>query len=159
MTGLLSAILAFLGAVGSGIVLRRLMSKRPRWMALLGFAIMVAGIISGVTLGFPSRPIGLGLFVFGTICALTAWTVAAPRLTSVILWSMVSAMLVTSALLVLLPGDFVATGIGLALAVSFIWVGFQFWCYWDKHGWRVASGLIAISVISGIIAFTVPPSI
>ena len=159
MMGLLSIALAFLGGIASGVLLVRLMTDRPRWMGVVALVIMLVGSIGGVVFGFPSCLAGWGLFIFGVVAALTAWTVAAPRLTSVILWSMVAALLGRSALAVIIPGNFLAVGIGGALAVSFIWVGFQFWCYWDKHGWRVASGLIAISVISGIIAFTVPPSV
>lgn len=154
-----SLLLAFCTAIVSGAVLPRIMKARPRWTALLALAIMLVGIVAGIILGFPANPIGRALFIYGVVTALTAWTVAAPRLTSVILWSMVAAMLISSALLVLIPGNVLAVGIGIALGVSFLWVGFQFWCYWDKHGWRVATGLISISVISGIIAFSVPPSV
>lgn len=159
MMGLLTIVVAFLAAIVSGVLLVRLMTTKPRRMAVLALIIMLVGIISGVALGFPSSPSGRGLFIFGVVIALTAWTVAAPRLTSVILWSMIAALLGSSALSVIIPGNFLAVGIGVALAVSLIWVAFQFWCYWDKHGWRVASSLITISIISGIIAFTVPPSV
>ncbi|MEM6535069.1 MAG: hypothetical protein AAF613_05445 [Pseudomonadota bacterium] len=157
MTGLLSLVVASLLAVGVGIGLTRLMADRPRWMGLAAFAIMLVGIVAGVILGFPNSDLGRAFFVFGLVTAPTAWTIHAPRLTSVILWSLLASMLLSAALMLTLPVPFRALAIWMALAVSLIWVGFQFWCYWDKRGWRVASGLVLVSLTSGYIVFTTPP--
>lgn len=150
-------LIAFAAALATGVFLPRLMRSRPRWMGFAAFLILLFGIILGVILGFPGNPAGIALFVFGLFCALTAWTVAAPRLTSVTIWSFFASMLSTSALLLLFPGDIRTVGIGVALAISIVWVTFQFWCYWDKRAWRVATGLILVSVVSGIAVYTIPP--
>jgi hypothetical protein len=96
------------------------------------------------------------VIVFGLI-GFSTWK--APRLTSVILWALVASMLFSAALLLTLPIEFKSLALWMALAVPIIWVAFQFWCYWDKHGWRVATGLIIISVVSGAIVFTTPPPV
>ena len=159
MMGLILLLAAFLAALTVGVGLTKFMAARPRWMVFAAFAIMLVSIIISVVLGFPGSELGRTLFTFGLVTALTAWTVHAPRLPSIIVWSLNASMLLSAALMLTLPVEFRALALWMALAVSLIWVAFQFWCYWDKHGWRVASGLIAISVISGIIAFTVPPSV
>ena len=159
MMNLVVLLLALVFAVGFGVAFARFMRHRPRWMGVSAFLIMVVGIIAGVALGFPGSTLGRALFIFGLVSALTAWTVAAPRLTSVIVWSLIAAMLLPSALLVILPFDFRALALWIALAVSLIWVAFQFFCYWDKRGWRVATSLIAVSVLSGYIVFTTPPPV
>lgn len=157
MMGLLLLLFGFLSAIGSGVALTRFMPARPRWMGFTAFLIMVMSIVASTIVGFPGSAIGRAIFVFGIVTALTAWTVHAPRLTSVILWSIVASMLLSAALLLTLPIEFRALALWMALAVSLIWVAFQFWCYWDKHGWRVAAGLITVSVVSGYIVFTTPP--
>lgn len=157
MMDLIVLLAAFLAAIGAGVGLTRFMATRPRWMGGVAFLIMLVGIVVGVVLGFPGSGLGRAVFVFGFVTALTAWTVHAPRLTSVILWSLVASMLLSAALLLTLPYEFRALAIWMALAVSIIWVAFQFLCYWDKHGWRVASGLITVSIVSGYIVFTTPP--
>ena len=133
------------------------MATRPRWMGFAAFLIMLVSIIISIVLGFPGSGVGRALFVFGLVSALTAWTVHAPRLTSVIIWSLIASMMLSAAHLITLPIEFRALALWMALAVSLIWVAFQFWCYWDKHGWRVASGLIVISLVGGYVVFTVPP--
>lgn len=156
MMGLILLLVAFLVAIGVGVGLTRVMAARPRWMGFVAFLIMLISIITGVVLGFPGSDAGRAFFIFGLVTTLTAWTVYAPRLTSVILWSLVASMLLSAALLLTLPMEFRALALWMALAVSLIWVAFQFCCYWDKHGWRVASGLILVSMVSGYIVFTTP---
>lgn len=157
MMGLVLLLATFLAALGAGVGLTKLMAARPCWMGFAAFAIMLVSIIISVIFGFPGSEIGRALFTFGLVTALTAWTVHAPRLTSVIVWSLIASMLLSAALMLTLPVEFRALALWMALAVSLIWVAFQFWCYWDKHGWRVAGGLILVSMISGYIVFTTPP--
>ena len=157
MMGLILLVVALLAGFGLGVGVTRFMAARPRWMGFAAFLIMLVSIIESVVLGFPGSGAGRALFTFGLITALPAWTVHAPRLTSVILWSLVASMLLSAALMLTLPVEFRALALWMALAVSLIWVAFQFWCYWDKHGWRVASGLIVVSMVSGYIVFTTPP--
>ncbi|MEM9179477.1 MAG: hypothetical protein AAGA89_07180 [Pseudomonadota bacterium] len=159
MMGLVILLVAFLAAIIAGMGLTRIMAARPRWMGFTAFMIMLVGIIVSIILGFPGSIPGQALFTFGLVTALTAWTVHAPRLTSVIFWSLLASMLLSAALLLTLPIEFRALAIWMALAVSLIWVAFQFWCYWDKRGWRVATGLILVSMVSGYIVFTVPPPV
>ncbi len=157
MTDMIVLALAFCVALVVGVGLTKIMSVRPRWMGGTAFTVMIISLIAGIVLGFPGSGIGNALFAFGLVTALTAWTVHAPRLTSVIIWSLIASMFLSAALLLTLPFEFKALAVWMALAVSLIWVAFQFWCYWDKHGWRVASGLITISIVSGYIVFTTPP--
>ena len=85
--------------------------------------------------------------------ALATWK--APRLTSVILWSLTATIFTASSLLLILPGYFPERALWLALAVPLIWAMFQFWCYWDKSQWRVAGGMIALTLVGGVIVFLV----
>ena len=157
MMGLVLLVAALVAAIVGGVGLTKVMATRPRWMGFAAFLIMLVSIIISIVLGFPGSGVGRALFVFGLVSALTAWTVHAPRLTSVIIWSLIASMMLSAALLITLPIEFRALALWMALAVSLIWVAFQFWCYWDKHGWRVASGLIVISLVGGYVVFTVPP--
>ena len=97
----------------------------------------------------------LGVLLIGL--AVATWK--APRLTSVIWWALVASMLFSAALLLTLPIPFRSLALWMALAVPIIWVAFQFWCYWDGKGWRVATGMILISIVSGAIVFTTPPPV
>ena len=99
--------------------------------------------------------IGVLLAVVGGLGVAT-WK--APRLTSVIWWSFLAAILVSAALNITLPGAFRDKTLWLAFLVPFIWVGFQFWCYWDGRPARVALGLIGLSAASGlVVAFSDAP--
>lgn len=98
------------------------------------------------------------LAIAGVALALVIYcTWKAPRLTSVILWSLVATIFLTAALLLAMPGPFSEKGLWLTIAVPLIWVLLQFWCYWDRSKWRVAGGLIATSIVSAIIVFSIDP--
>ncbi|MEM9667309.1 MAG: hypothetical protein AAF950_00160 [Pseudomonadota bacterium] len=98
------------------------------------------------------------LCVVGALILLIGFfTWKAPRLTSVIWWSLVTTIFVTAALLLALPGPFSEKALWITIFVPLIWVLFQFWCYWDGNKWRVAGGLIATSAISAIIVFSIDP--
>ncbi|MEM8770804.1 MAG: hypothetical protein AAGD92_04045 [Pseudomonadota bacterium] len=101
-------------------------------------------------------PILIGVIVT-VLIALAAATWKAPRLTSIILWSLVATIFVTAALLIKAPGQFSERALWLTLAVPIIWTAFQFWTYWDSNKWRVAFGLIAFSVVGGVIVFLSEP--
>lgn len=102
-------------------------------------------------------PVILGI-VGIVIVALGVFTWRAPRLSSVILWALVAATLLSSAILLTMPVKFSELAVWLTLVMPLIWVGFQFWCYWEKRAWRVASSLIVISVASlGVVLTTAPP--
>ncbi|MEM9619377.1 MAG: hypothetical protein AAF936_15590 [Pseudomonadota bacterium] len=103
-------------------------------------------------------PVFLAVIAVAVIgLALATWK--APRLTSIIFWSLVATIFFTSALLMKAPGPFPEKALWLTLAVPIIWTAFQFWTYWDGKPWRVAGGLIAIAIISGIIVFVSEPMV
>ena len=100
--------------------------------------------------------IAILLIIIGLL-AVSTWK--APRLTSILVWALIAATLFGAVLLLTLPFEFRSLALWLSLAVPLIWVAFQFFCYWDKKGWRVATTLIAISLVSGAIFATVPPPV
>ncbi|MEL6362257.1 MAG: hypothetical protein AAFR21_14365 [Pseudomonadota bacterium] len=95
------------------------------------------------------------IFVIGI--GIATWK--APRLTSIIWWALVATIFSSAALLLIVPGPFSEKALWIALSVPLIWVGLQFWCYWDKSKWRVASGLIVLSLVSGLVVFVTEPVI
>ena len=102
MMDLIVLALAFFVAVGAGVALTKVMSSRPRWMGGVALLVMIASVIVGVVIGFPGSGLGRAVFVFGLVTALTAWTVHAPRLTSIIIWSLIASMLLSAALMLTL---------------------------------------------------------
>ena len=101
-------------------------------------------------------PIVLGiLVVFLVGIGVATWK--APRLTSVIWWSLLATILFSAALLLSLPFDFGQLALWLTLAVPVIWMAFMFLCYWDKSRWRVPVSLIVISIVSAVVITFVPP--
>jgi len=104
------------------------------------------------------NPVLIGIVIIALIgIGIATWK--APRLTSIIWWALVATIFSSAALLLVAPGIFSEKALWIALSVPLIWVGFQFWCYWDSQKWRVASGLITISIISGVIVFLTEPVI
>ena len=97
----------------------------------------------------------IGVVLIGALAA----TVKAPRLTSILLWSLTATIFVSAALLLALPGAFSERALWLALAVPLIWAVFQFWCYWDRSAWRTAGGLIALTAVGGLIVFLLDPMV
>ena len=83
----------------------------------------------------------------------------APRLTSVIVWSLVATIFVGAAALIALPGNFSDKALWLTLSVPLIWAGFQFWTYWEKSAWRVVIGLVGVTIIAAFFVFTMEPTI
>lgn len=101
-------------------------------------------------------PVIVGIMILvATALGVATWK--APRITSILVWSMLATLLTVSAITMNLPGDVVNKLVGLALFLPLIWVGFQFWCYWDRSKWRVAGGHIAICIICGVIVAMSPP--
>lgn len=159
----MTQILILIGAAVSAIALavfcaRRFQNspgKASGWATLivviLGVALLVTGNVGSTA--------GRALLIGGSLYLLTLWTVLAPRLTSIIWWAFVASMLLSAALLVTLPIEFKSLALWMALSVSLVWVAFQFWCYWEKRDWLVATGMIVISLISGIVVATIPPPV
>lgn len=100
-------------------------------------------------------------FIFGVSVAVLAVlliaTWKAPRLTSTLAWALTATMLVIAALAMNVPGELTNKLIGFALFFPLLWVGLQFWCYWDPSKWRVALGHISLCVVSGIIVASSTP--
>lgn len=103
-------------------------------------------------------PLIIGI-VAVVVLSLAAATWRRPRLTSVTVWALVASIFFCSALLLTLPGEFKDVARWITFSVPFIWVAFQFYCYWDKKDWRVAANLIAISIVSGMVVFVTEPNI
>lgn len=87
------------------------------------------------------------IFLFGA--GLATWK--SPRLTSIILWSLVTTIFVTAALLLVLPGAFSSKALWIALSVPLIWTACQFWCYYAESPWRVVFTQIGLSITSAIV--------
>ena len=104
------------------------------------------------------RPLLIGLAI-AVVIGLGLATWRAPRLSSAVLWALVAAVLGASALLMILPPPFIDKALWLAMTFPLIWVGFQFWCYWDTRGWRVATGLILISLACGTFVLLGTPTV
>lgn len=104
------------------------------------------------------NPVVIGIllaFVIGI--GVATWK--APRLTSVIWWSLLATILFSAALLLSLPFEFGSLALWLTLAVPVIWMTFMFMCYWDKSKWRVPASLILISALSAVVVTLVPPPV
>lgn len=78
-----------------------------------------------------------------------------PRLSSIVIWAMVATVLLTSAALIVIPGEFRAKAVWLSMLVPIIWVAFQYWCYWADNQWKVLASMVAISLISIAVIFNV----
>lgn len=81
----------------------------------------------------------------------------APRLTSILIWTTLATTLVGSAGFMNMPGDIANNLFWVMLLFPLIWIALQFWCYWDASKWRVAGGLIALCIVSGVMVFTSAP--
>lgn len=101
-----------------------------------------------------------GLLVGGLIGALIIASLStwrAPRLTSLIWWALAATLCVTAGIAMNLPGDIRENLTALVLIIPLVWVGLQFWAYWEKSKWRVATGMIGLCLISGLVILTSTP--
>lgn len=99
--------------------------------------------------------IGIGGAV---ILALGYFTWKRPRLTGALVWAFIATFFVSAAYNMAGPGEFTDRVFLAAFVSPFIWVGFQFWLYWDPGRWRVLGILIGLSVAgAAIIALSDPP--
>ncbi|MEO0550452.1 MAG: hypothetical protein AAFZ91_11075 [Pseudomonadota bacterium] len=156
---LVAPVFALFSSIGLGAAFSRLLSVRPRLSGALAFLVLVLGVISGFVLGFPGKTAGQAAFLFGLVFALVSWTVTAPRLTSVLIWALIAAMMLSAALLLLLPINFSALAIWLTFIMPLLWVVIQFWCYWERRTWIIVTGLIVVSIASTLIVLLIPPPV
>ena len=103
-------------------------------------------------------PIIIGILL-ALLIGIGVATWKAPRLTSIIWWSLLATILFSAALLLTLPFEFGQLALWLTILVPIIWMTFMFLCYWDRSNWRVPTSLIVISIVSGIVVFQVPPPV
>ena len=95
----------------------------------------------------------------GLLAVLSLATWRAPRLTAVLVWSLLASVLGAAALLLILPVPFADLALWVALSVPLVWAAAQFWCYWDRRAWRPAAGLIGASVAGALTVLLVPPPV
>ncbi|MEM7492466.1 MAG: hypothetical protein AAF296_03735 [Pseudomonadota bacterium] len=101
-------------------------------------------------------PLIIGIIVAVVIgIGISTWK--APRLTSVLFWAALATILIGSALIMNLPGVVSQNLLWLLIAFPFIWVGLQFWCYWDPSKWRVAGGMVTLCMLLSVIVFVSTP--
>ena len=86
-----------------------------------------------------------------------AWL--APRLVALLLMTFITIALGGSALALLLPGEFVLGMIWVGLTLPIAWVLLLLWCYADNHRWRPFFGMIAMSVVAGILLLVLEPGV
>ncbi|MEO1044559.1 MAG: hypothetical protein AAFX04_03880 [Pseudomonadota bacterium] len=102
-------------------------------------------------------PVVIGI-IAAVVLALAFFTWKGPRLTGAIIWAFITTMAVCSAFVMIGPWGFADRVLIVALISPFIWVGLQFWLYWNPSKWRVLSVMIGISAIStAIILLSEPP--
>ncbi len=80
-----------------------------------------------------------------------------PRLSSILVWSLIATLSSTAAALLIIPGPFSSKALWIALSVPIIWSAFQYWCYWADSQWQVLWSLLAISCVSALIVMNVDP--
>ncbi|MEM8862598.1 MAG: hypothetical protein AAGD96_30175 [Chloroflexota bacterium] len=96
------------------------------------------------------NPVLIG--VASVVVVFLGWaTWKAPRLTSILWWTFLAAVLGSSAIIVALPGAFTERVFWVAILTPVVWVALQFWCYWDGKKSRVALSMIGICVFSGAV--------
>ena len=94
--------------------------------------------------------IQIGMAV-GVLIALAWFSWKKPRLSSIIVWSLVATVLLTSSALVIIPGKFSIKANWLSLSFPITWAVFQYLCYWADNQWKVMWSLIVISLVSAAI--------
>ncbi len=100
-----------------------------------------------------------GLIGLAVISGLGLATWKAPRLTSVLVWSLLATIFVCSAILIQGPGSIDERALWTTLSVPIVWIVFQLWCYWDSKPWRLTGGLLFITLASGIAVLISKPLI
>ena len=103
-------------------------------------------------------PLMIGLASAGAL-TLGFFTWKGPRLTSALIWAFVATFFVCAAYNVVGPGDFANRVFLTGFLSPIIWVGFQFWIYWNPSHWRIPALLIALSVVGGLTVFLSDPPI
>ncbi|MEL6921418.1 MAG: hypothetical protein AAFO77_10425 [Pseudomonadota bacterium] len=82
-----------------------------------------------------------------------------PRLWSALFWSFVATFMLTAALSVAFPAPFKDKVFALTIIMPLVWVGFQFWLYWNPGRWTVTLILFVITLLSTATVLLSPPPI
>lgn len=93
----------------------------------------------------------LGLFL------LAYFTWRAPRLASVIIWSLACTLLFSTVMFLWLPVALAEKALLIALSVPVTCVAMQYWCYHHDSAKGVAATLISLSLICAAIVAVSPP--
>lgn len=101
-------------------------------------------------------PVLLGAAVL-ILAAIGFATWKAPRLVSVILWALVATISAGAAGLLFLPGPFSEKSLWLIILLPVIWAGLQWWTFWERRAWLVATGLMSLSAFCGLLVFLSEP--
>ena len=81
-----------------------------------------------------------------------------PRLWSALFWTFVATFLMSAAIVVAFPAPFADKTFAVTIVMPLVWVGLQFWLYWNPGRWTVTLILFVIILLSGgIIALSPPP--
>lgn len=103
-------------------------------------------------------PVAAG--VLGALAlALGLATWKAPRLTAILVWSLIATIFFSAAILVSAPGAFKDKALWMTLAVPLIWTVFQFLAYWLNKPWRAVFGMMAVSVAGAAVVFLSEPMV
>ncbi|MEM7781100.1 MAG: hypothetical protein AAF697_11985 [Pseudomonadota bacterium] len=79
-----------------------------------------------------------------------------PRLWSALFWSFVATFMLTAAIVRGLPGPFQDKVFALTIVMPLVWVGFQFWLYWNPGRWTVTLILFMIIIVSTVVVLISP---
>ncbi|MEL7198515.1 MAG: hypothetical protein AAGL10_09390 [Pseudomonadota bacterium] len=103
----------------------------------------------------PMSPVVMG--VLGTLfLGICYGTWRNPRLWSALFWSFVATFMLTAALSVSFPAPFKDKVFALTIIMPLVWVGFQFWLYWNPGRWTVTLILFVITILSTATVLLIP---
>lgn len=91
------------------------------------------------------------------LAALGYFTYRAPRLSSTILWSLVTTIFLTAAIFLAFPADRSEMALYLTVIMPLVWVGLQFLAYWDAHKWRMPAAMLGVSCLSVLVIILAGP--
>ena len=83
------------------------------------------------------------------LMALGVFSWKKPRLSSVLIWSVITTIFLVTVALMTLPIEFASKAQWLTFLVPIILISFQYWCYWVDSEWVALFTLIATSLLSG----------
>ncbi|MEL7198777.1 MAG: hypothetical protein AAGL10_10725 [Pseudomonadota bacterium] len=79
-----------------------------------------------------------------------------PRLWSALFWSFVATFMLSAAVVMAFPAPFQDKTFLITILLPLVWVGFQFWLYWNPGRWTVTIALFVIVVLSSVVVVLSP---